>query len=72
MSEFTDPQSPNVRSTPLEEENLLRRQREHRAEELERFRICSALAQIEIASCFHNAAEPLFELLGPSLYRARG
>ena len=71
MSEFTDPQSPDVRATPPEE-NLLRRQREHRAEELERFRFCSALAQIEIASCFRNAAEPLFELLGPSLYRARG
>ena len=32
------------------------------SEDLRKFRFCSVLAQIEIASCFRNDIEPLFLL----------
>jgi len=48
-----------------EEEEATRRRRE---EELERFRLCSNLALIEISSCFRNGPEPLFDLLNPILW----
>lgn len=35
---------------------------DHGSEDLIKFRYCSVLAQIEIASCFRNDAEPLFQM----------
>jgi len=35
------------------------------AREIEKYKCTSILAQIEIASCFRNDVEPLFELLSP-------
>jgi hypothetical protein len=37
-------------------------------EEALKYRIGSTLAQIELASCFRNGREPLFEILSPILY----
>ena len=41
-----------------------------RADETERYRIGSLLAQIEIASCFRNGPEPLFRFMSSLLWRA--
>jgi hypothetical protein len=36
--------------------------------EREKFRASSILAQMEIASCFRNDEDPLFQLLSPVIY----
>lgn len=41
-----------------------------REREFECYRVCHILAQIELASCFRGAPEPVFEVLGPLLMRA--
>lgn len=43
-------------------------ERRRREEETERSLLSRNLALIEIASCFRNGPEPLFEVLGPILW----
>ena len=40
------------------------------ANDYERHKMASVLAQIDLASCFCNEQEPLFAILSPLLYAA--
>ena len=40
------------------------------ANDYERHKMVSVLAQIDLASCFRNEQEPLFAILSPLLYAA--
>ena len=53
----------DVTSIPsLETDDSVETHYDHGSQDLIKFRYCSALAQIVIASCFRNDVEPLFQL----------
>ena len=53
----------DVTSIPsLHSDDSIKTHYDHGSEDLIKFRYCSILVQIEIASCFRNDVEPLFQL----------